>query len=230
MDIKTSGTLSLVVDVRVFEETHKIVQIFSRDYGKISCFARSAVRSKKRFGNQLDLGNKITAFVQKPAQERQQKLWSLESIELVDMPLRARASLSSVDVIFFLLSAIKDLFPFEEGDALSFDLISGVFQLLETDCSAKQLSWVKLSFALWLKERLGYGEDHHLLYENLKLESSQTNQWIESIKDLNFFNPTILKTFDSFPNVQLDSLRLFYLRWKELSHLSWGYFERKVGL
>ncbi|MBP7845611.1 MAG: DNA repair protein RecO [Proteobacteria bacterium] len=216
------STNAFVVSAQLFEENHKIVHLFTRDYGKMTCFARNAVRSKKRFGTQLDAGNTVKAFIEKS----KTKLWTLKKIELLDMPLRARSQLSNVDVIFFLLSALKDLYPDEQVDVQAFDLVERTLKCIENPLSAKQLSWLKLSIARWFQGHLGYGDDVDFLFNHLNLSEEDFESWKSLMLELRFLDNEILKDFDKYSRISGESVRVFYNNWKEVTRLSWSYFEK----
>jgi hypothetical protein len=225
MELKVGSEVSseaFVVHVQSFEESHKILQVFTLDFGKISCFARGAVRSQKRFGSQLDLGNTLRVHLQKP----KQKLWTLKKVELLNMPIAARGSLSNLDAIFFLLSALKDLFQEEQEDRVVFEMSRKILELLEIPRPALQLSWMKLSLALWFQQHMGYGDDVYFLQDKLGLEEEDFEGWKSNTQRLSFLTEEGLKDFERYPRIGNDAVRAFYNNWREVSGLPWAYFER----
>src|SRR6202142_1390702 len=67
-------------------EADLIVSFFTRDYGKVRGVAKSALRSRKRFGGALEPMTVARAwFVEKPRQE----LVRLDQLEIIRSPLSA---------------------------------------------------------------------------------------------------------------------------------------------
>ena len=72
---KTEGLILRVID---YQETDRIVSFYTRDFGKISALARHAVKSKRRFGTQLNVFQLVQLeFRQKP----QRSLVFLEQVK-----------------------------------------------------------------------------------------------------------------------------------------------------
>jgi len=60
-------TEALILRVVDYQETDRIVSLYTRDLGKVSALARHAVKSKKRFGTQLNLFQQVAVELrQKP--------------------------------------------------------------------------------------------------------------------------------------------------------------------
>src|SRR6516164_4185801 len=89
-------------------EADLIVSLFSRDYGKIRGVAKSALRSRKRFGGALEPMTLARAwFVERPRQE----LTRLDQLEIIRSPLSAPVDQARLTVLSFFAEVLEESLP-----------------------------------------------------------------------------------------------------------------------
>lgn len=79
MSDAASATLGVVLRVTPVGESDLVVQLFTRDHGRVSAFARGARRSRKRFGGGLE--PLVLLAIDLGRRRRGAELWSLDAIE-----------------------------------------------------------------------------------------------------------------------------------------------------
>jgi DNA repair protein RecO (recombination protein O) len=78
------GVEAIVLRTWPIQEADQLVSLFTRDYGKIKGVAKSAARSRRRFGGALEPMTHVRAsYAEKPRQE----LVRLDSFDIVTSPL-----------------------------------------------------------------------------------------------------------------------------------------------
>jgi DNA repair protein RecO len=151
---------ALVLASIVYEDHHKIVELFTRECGRISCIARHAVKSRKRFGGALEPMQLVTAHLRTPRYlaEGSSQLWELESVDLNDAFSHLRRSLPWIHAASFVVSSVRELLPEQVVDVPMFRSLGR--WLLEirnlpaesNDSDAWVLLWLE-----WLSRHLGHG-------------------------------------------------------------------------
>jgi hypothetical protein len=64
------------------------------------------------------------------------------------------------------------------------------------------------------------------LFDHLSLSEEDFESWKSLIFEMRFLDNEILKDFDSYSRISGESVRVFYNNWKEVTRLSWSYFEK----
>jgi DNA repair protein RecO (recombination protein O) len=129
-------------------EADLIVSFFTRDYGKVRGVAKSALKSRKRFGGALEPMTVARAwFAEKPRQE----LARLDLLEIVRSPLSAPVDLARMTVLSFYAEALDEALPDHDPQEAVFRLLMSVLEL-----TTVEQPWMPLTyFQLWMTRLMG---------------------------------------------------------------------------
>jgi DNA repair protein RecO (recombination protein O) len=129
-------------------EADLLVSIFTRDYGKITGVAKSALKSRRRFGGALEPMTVARAwFVERPKQE----LVRLEQLEIVRSPLSAPVDQTRLTVLSFYAEVLEEILPEHDPQETVFRLTVSVLER-----TTVEQPWMPLTyFALWMTRLMG---------------------------------------------------------------------------
>jgi DNA repair protein RecO (recombination protein O) len=129
-------------------EADLIVSFFTRDYGRMKGVAKSALKSRKRFGGALEPMTVARAwFVEKPRQE----LVRLDQLEIVRSPLSAPIDHARMAALSFYAELLDEALPEHDPQETVFRLLLSVLE----QTSAEQ-PWMPLTyFSLWMTRLMG---------------------------------------------------------------------------
>ena len=131
-------------------EADLIVSFFTRDYGRMKGVAKSALKSRKRFGGALEPMTVARAwFAERPGQE----LVRLDQLEIVRSPLAAPVDHVRMAVLSFFAELLDEVLP-------EHDPQETVFRLLVACWSRRRLRslppWMAMTyFSLWMTRLMG---------------------------------------------------------------------------
>ncbi len=130
------------------QEADLIVSLFTRDYGKVKGVAKSALRSRKRFGGALEPMTLARAwFAERPRQE----LVRLDQLEIVRSPLAAAVDHTRMAVVSFFAEALDEALPEHDVQETVFRLLVSVLEQ-----TTVEQPWMPLTyFSLWMTRLLG---------------------------------------------------------------------------
>jgi DNA repair protein RecO (recombination protein O) len=133
-------------------EADQIVSLFTRDFGKIKGVAKSAAKSRRRFGGALEPMTHVRAhFVEKPAQE----LVRLDSFEILHSPLAEPVDYARAVALAFFAEVLEQTLPDHDPNDLAFRLLLSVLEQTRVDCI-----WMPITyFALWTTRLMGWLPD-----------------------------------------------------------------------
>jgi len=104
-------------------EADLIVSFFTRDFGRIKGIAKSALKSRKRFGGALEPMTVARAwFAEKPRQE----LVRLDQLEIVRSPLSAPIDHARISVLSFYAEVLDEILPEHDPQETVFRLLLAV--------------------------------------------------------------------------------------------------------
>ena len=139
-------------------EADLIVSFFTRDYGKVRGVAKSALKSRKRFGGALEPMTLARAwFVERPRQE----LVRLDQLEIVRSPLSAPVDAARMTVLSFFAEVLDEALPDHDPQETIFRLLVSVLDqthAIHHDLVQPHLvePWMPLTyFQLWLTRLMG---------------------------------------------------------------------------
>lgn len=144
------------------QEADLIVSFFTRDYGKMRGVAKSALKSRRRFGGALEPMTLAQAwFAEKPRQE----LARLDQLEIIRSPLAQPVDAVRLAILSFYAELIDEALPEHDPQDTVFRLLVSV---LEQTAAAKPESgppqstapsasaWMPLTyFSLWMTRLMG---------------------------------------------------------------------------
>ena len=123
-------------------EADLIVSFFTRDYGRMKGMAKSALKSRKRFGGALEPMTLARAwFAERPRQE----LVRLDQLEILRSPLSAPVDHARMAVLSFFAEVLDEALPEHDPQETVFRLLVSV---LEQTTLEQPLDAAHLFFAL----------------------------------------------------------------------------------
>ncbi len=129
-------------------EADLIVSFFTRDYGRVRGVAKSALRSRKRFGGALEPMTLARAwFAERPGQE----LVRLDQLEIVRSPLSAPVDPVRMTVLSFFAELLDEALPDHDPQETVFRLLGSVLEQ-----TTVEQPWMPLTyFQLWMTRLMG---------------------------------------------------------------------------
>ena len=133
-------------------EADQIVSLFTRDFGKIKGIAKSAARSRRRFGGALEPMTHVRAhYAEKPSQE----LVRLDSFEILHSPLAEPVDYARASALAFFAEVLEQTLPDHDPHDTVFRLLLSVLDQTRVDHI-----WMPITyFALWTTRLMGWLPD-----------------------------------------------------------------------
>jgi DNA repair protein RecO (recombination protein O) len=150
-------------------EADLIVSLFTRDYGRVRGVAKSALKSRKRFGGALEPMTVARAwFAERPRQE----LVRLDQLEIIRSPLSLPVDAARLAVLSFFAELLDEALPEHDPQETVFRL--AVAMLEQTTV---EQPWMPLTyFQLWMTRLMGLLPDiGHCTVCREKLVAGQIN-------------------------------------------------------
>lgn len=134
-------------------EADLIVSLFTREYGKLRGVAKSALKSRKRFGGALEPMTMVRAWlVERPRQE----LVRLDQLEIIRSPLSAAIDQPRLAVLSFFTEVLEEALPEHDPQETVFRLIASVLEHTVAVRSETIQPWMPLTyFSLWMTRLMG---------------------------------------------------------------------------
>ena len=140
---------AIVLRTYPLREADLLVTFFTRMEGKVHGVARSAKKSKRRFGGALEPLTYVRAFYD--VRERRE-LARLDSCEVLASPMAAEVSYARAVALGHVAELLDELLPDHEANDAIFRLTLSVLQVLEGPDI-----WVGITyFELWLTRLVGF--------------------------------------------------------------------------
>jgi len=129
-------------------EADLIVSFFTRDYGRVRGVAKSALKSRKRFGGALEPMTVARAwFAERPRQE----LVRLDQLEIMQSPLSLPVDHVRMAVLSFFAEVLDEALPDHDPQETVFRLLLAVLEQ-----TTVQQPWMPLTyFSLWMTRLMG---------------------------------------------------------------------------
>jgi DNA repair protein RecO (recombination protein O) len=133
-------------------EADLVVSFFTRDYGKLKGVAKSALKSRKRFGGALEPMTLVRAyFADRPRQE----LVRLDQLEILRSPLSSTVDYPRAAVLSFYAEVLEETLPEQDPQETVFRLMLAVLE--QTTVTHP---WMPLTyFSLWMTRLMGWLPD-----------------------------------------------------------------------
>jgi len=129
-------------------EADLIVSIFTRDYGRVRGVAKSALKSRKRFGGALEPMTVARAwFAERPRQE----LVRLDQLEIIRSPLSLPVDAVRMTVLSLFAELLDEVLPERDPQETVFRLAVAVLEQ-----TTVEQPWMPLTyFQLWMTRLMG---------------------------------------------------------------------------
>ena len=129
-------------------EADLVVSLFTRDYGRVTGVAKSALKSRKRFGGALEPMTVARAwFVERPKQD----LVRLDQLEIVRSPLSCAVDAIRLNVLSLFAEVLEQALPEHDRQETVFRLIVSVLEQ-----TTVEQAWMPLTyFELWMTRLMG---------------------------------------------------------------------------
>ena len=129
-------------------EADLVVSFFTRDFGKMKGVAKSALKSRKRFGGALEPMTVARAwFQEKPKQE----LVRLDQLEIIRSPLSHPVDAARLMVLSLYAEVLEQALPEQDPQETVFRLILSVLEQ-----TTSEQPWMPLTyFELWMTRLMG---------------------------------------------------------------------------
>jgi DNA repair protein RecO (recombination protein O) len=129
-------------------EADLVVSFFTRDYGKMKGVAKSALKSRRRFGGALEPMTVARAwFAEKPKQD----LVRLDQLEIVRSPLSAPVDQVRMTVLSLFAEVLDEALPEHDPQETVFRLALSVLEQ-----TTVEQPWMPLTyFQLWMTRLMG---------------------------------------------------------------------------
>jgi len=139
---------ALVLRTYPFHEADLLVTLFTRAEGKVRGVAKSAKRSKRRFGGALEPLTHVVAHWQ---EKEGQELARLDSFDIIASPLTVQVSYQRLLALEYVAEIIDQLLPDREPSDSIFRLALSIVGQLHSDAV-----WMPLTyFDLWIVRLIG---------------------------------------------------------------------------
>ena len=139
---------ALVLRTYPFHEADLLVTLFTRAEGKVRGVAKSAKKSKKRFGGALEPLTHVTAHWE---DKEKQELARLDSFEIISSPLAVEVTYPRLVALGYVAEVIDQLLPDREPSDSIFRLTLSVVKHLQAGPV-----WMPLTyFDLWIVRLIG---------------------------------------------------------------------------
>ncbi|MGB7986946.1 MAG: DNA repair protein RecO [Terracidiphilus sp.] len=134
-------------------EADLIVSFFTRGYGRVRGVAKSALKSRKRFGGALEPMTHVRAFF---AERPRQELVRLDQLEIIRSPLSAPIDPLRMAVLSFYAELLDEALPDHDPHETVFRLLLSVLDQTTAIHSETVQPWMPLTyFQLWMTRLMG---------------------------------------------------------------------------
>jgi len=147
MSLKQSE--AIVLRTYPLREADLLVTLFTRTEGKVKGVARSAKKSRRRFGGALEPLTCVRAYYE---DRERQELARLDSCDILESPLSTSVDYPRVVALEHVAEALDELLPDREANDAIYRLAASVLRRLRNGSI-----WMPLTyFQLWLVRLVGF--------------------------------------------------------------------------
>lgn len=142
-------TEALILRTWPVQEADLIVSLLTRDQGRLKGIAKSAAKSRKRFGGALEpMTHVLASYVERPRQE----LVRLDSCEIVASPLSAPVDYPRAAALAFYAEVLEETLPERDPQDAVFRLALAVLEHTRDGHI-----WLPVTyFGLWMLRLMGW--------------------------------------------------------------------------
>ncbi len=140
---------ALILRTWPVHEADQIVSLFTRDQGKLKGIAKSAAKSRRRFGGALEpMTHVLATYVEKPRQE----LVRLDSCEILSSPLSESIDYGRAAALAFFAEVLEETLPDHDPQDPVFRLALAVLEHTRIGSI-----WLPVTyFGLWILRLMGW--------------------------------------------------------------------------
>lgn len=140
---------AIVLRTYPLREADLLVTLFTRLEGKVHAVARSAKKSKRRFGGALEPLTYVRAYYE---DRERQELARLDSCDVLESPLANHVSYSRAIALGHVAELLDELLPDREANDAVFRLTLSVLAQMQ-----QEAFWMPITyFELWMTRLMGY--------------------------------------------------------------------------
>jgi DNA repair protein RecO (recombination protein O) len=140
---------AIVLRTYPLREADLLVTLFTRLEGKVHAVARSAKKSKRRFGGALEPLTYVRAYYE---DRERQELARLDSCDVLESPMASEVTYSRAIALGHVAELLDELLPDREANDAVFRLSLSVLGQLQHEAL-----WMPLTyFELWMTRLMGY--------------------------------------------------------------------------
>jgi DNA repair protein RecO (recombination protein O) len=140
---------AIVLRTYPLREADLLVTLFTRLEGKVHAVARSAKKSKRRFGGALEPLTYVRAYYE---DRERQELARLDSCDVLESPLASEVSYSRAIALAHVAELLDELLPDREANDAVFRLTLSVLEQMQ-----EEAFWMPITyFELWMTRLMGY--------------------------------------------------------------------------
>jgi DNA repair protein RecO (recombination protein O) len=143
---------AIVLRTYPLREADLLVTLFTRLEGKVRGVARSAKKSRKRFGGALEPLTFVRAFYE---DRERQELCRFDAFEVLESPLASEVSYSRAVALAHIAELLDELLPDREANDAVFRLTLSVLSRLR----GSEIWMPVIYFELWLTRLVGFLPD-----------------------------------------------------------------------
>lgn len=225
---------AIVLSSIVIRESDKLVNLYTRDLGKIAVLAKCAAKSLKRFGPGLEPFTHIKAQLKKPKGSGEEtKIWLLQRADIQSSFMHLRKNYESIEASFFVVKLVLDLLPEGAADAMVFKALGRFLRDVEVLNLKRHSAWARVAFLVWFAKHSGFGavdEGFWEFHESVNAEVKDAWKKCLLAGEPNFKNLFEVVELLNPPSPSLQDEIKIYQKWVESSGLHWEYFEKWLSL
>src|SRR6201993_1104570 len=140
---------AIVLRTYPLRESDLLVTLFTRLEGKVKGVARSAKKSKRRFGGALEPLTYVRAFYD---DRERQELVRLDSCEVIESPMASEIGYPRAVALGHIAELLDELLPDHEANDAIFRLTLSVLQVM----TGAEIWMAVTYFDLWLTRLVGF--------------------------------------------------------------------------
>lgn len=146
---------AIVLRTYPLREADLLVTFFTRAEGKVKGVAKSAMRSKKRFGGALEPLTQVRVYYE---DKEKRELARIDSCDVLQSPLAAAVDYGRAAALAHVAEVVDELLPDREVNDAVFRLTSSVLSNLKAGAI-----WMPLTyFELWMTRLTGFLPELHV--------------------------------------------------------------------
>lgn len=149
-------TDAIVLKKNNFSDYHKIVTLFTRDYGKVQAIAKGVRRMKSKMAPHLECGTHVTCMLIEG-----KGLHTLSSVKAKSNQKKIRANLSKTAELYLMCETVDKFTDEGQQDYALHDMLQESLLLLENGVGKSEDTLVSSAFLVKLLKISGYMPELH---------------------------------------------------------------------